>query len=117
MILIPLEEDGRTISTRFRKAPKFAFMDEGQIFVEDNPHKSSKSDQFFEYFQTLNIDTIYLKALGYKTFLRLDALGVKIYRITEATRFSRISPDELVRIDKSNAEQFCTLGHHKEGRQ
>lgn len=117
MILIPLEEDGRTIAHRFRKAPKFAFLDEGQIFAQENhPHVTSKSAQFFDYFQTLGVDTIYLKALGYKTFQKLHTFNIKIYHVTEATRFNRISPDGLVPIDEHYAKAFCTLGHLKEDR-
>ena len=114
MTLIPLEDDGKTISGRFRKAPKFAFLDEGQIIVQDNPHKRDKSAVFFEYFATLNIDTLYVKNLGLRTFEKLSQMGVEVYRIDDAvTRFNRITPQHLVRIDASNAAELCTLGHHK----
>ena len=39
MTLIPLEKDQQTISGRFRKAHSFAFLDEGEISIEKNPHK------------------------------------------------------------------------------
>ncbi|CAA6799222.1 MAG: Unknown protein [uncultured Sulfurovum sp.] len=113
MTLISLEEDKKTIASRFRKATNFAFLDEGQIFIKENPHKTSKSKEFFEYFNTLNIKTIYLKELGYKTFLKLESLGVEVYFVQEATRYNKIKPNELLRIDASNAEEFCSLGHHK----
>jgi len=71
MTLIPVEEDKKTIADRFRKAHSFAFLDEGQIIVQENPHKTSKSPEFFDYFKTLNIDTLYVKELGYKTLLTL----------------------------------------------
>ncbi len=64
MTLIPVEEDKKTIAGRFRKAHSFAFLDEGQIIVQENPHKTSKSLEFFEYFKTLNVDTLYVKELG-----------------------------------------------------
>ena len=113
MTLICLEEDQKTISHRFRKTDYFAFLDEGQIFVKKNPHKLSKSPQFFDYFNTLAIDSIYLKALGYKTFLKLKELGVKVYFVQDSEAYNKIKPNELQLIDDSNAKEFCTLGHNK----
>ena len=113
MTLICLEDDQKTISHRFRKTDYFAFLDEGQIFVKKNPHKLSKSPEFFDYFNTLNIDTIYLKALGYKTFLKLQELDVKVYLVQDSEVYNKIKPDELQLIDDSNAKEFCTLGHQK----
>ena len=113
MTLISLEEDRKTISSRFRKADYFAFLDEGQVFIKENPHKTSKSNEFFEYFNTLNVETVYLKDLGYKTFLKLASLGVEVYFLQEATKYNQIKPRELLRIDASNAKELCSLGHHK----
>jgi len=112
MTIICLEEDQQTISKRFRKTDYFAFLDEGKISIQKNPHKLSKSPDFFDYFKTLNIDSIYLKALGYKTFLKLNSLGVKVYFVKEAEMVNQISDNELLRITKDNAEAFCTLGHY-----
>ena len=112
MTLIPLEEDRRTIAARFRKAPMFAFLDEGQIIVQENPHKHSRSPAFFDYFNTLGVDALYVKALGYKTFLKLDKLGIEVYLIKEAETFNRITPDGLERITLENAKTHCRLGHH-----
>jgi len=111
MIVIPIDEDRKSISQRFRKADNFAFLDEGQIFVKENEHKFSKSEPFFEHFKTLGVDTLYVKALGYKTFLKLEALGIEVYFVPEATRYNSIKPDELVLIGSKNAKEFCTLGH------
>lgn len=113
MTLICLEDDQKSISHRFRKTDYFAFLDEGQIFVKKNPHKLSKSPEFFDYFNTLGIDSIYLKALGYKTFLKLQELGVKVYLVQDSAFYNKIKPDELLLIDDSNAKEFCTLGHKK----
>ena len=113
MILISIEEDKKTISSRFRKAVNFVFLDEGEFFIKENPHKTSKSDEFFEYFKTLNVQTVYLKELGYKTFLRLEALGVEIYFVKEATTYHKIRPHGLVLINSENAKEFCSLGHNK----
>ena len=112
MTLIPVEEDKKTIAGRFRKAHSFAFLDEGQIIVQENPHKTSKSPEFFEYFKTLNIDTLYVKELGYKTFLKLLDLGIEVYLIQGADTYNRIKPNELLLLDKNNAKEHCSLGHH-----
>jgi len=114
MTLICLEDDQKSMSKRFRKTDYFAFVDEGQVKVEKNLHKLSKSTEFFDYFTTLNVKTIYLKALGYKTFLRLDSLGVEVYLVKDATLYRDIKKDNLHLIDASNAKEFCTLGHKKE---
>jgi len=111
MTIVCLEEDQQTISKRFRKTDYFAFLDEGEVVIQKNPHKLSKSPQFFDYFNTLNIDTIYLKALGYKTFLKLNALGIKVYFVGEAETYTQIDANKLLRITEENAEAFCTLGH------
>ena len=113
MILISLEEDRESISGRFRKATNFAFLDEEQVVIKENPHKTSKSKEFFEYFNTLNIDTVYLKELGYKTFLKLETLGVEVYFVQETMKYKEIKLNELLRLDVSNAEELCSLGHHK----
>ncbi len=111
MTLICLNDDQKTISQRFRKTDYFAFVKEGKVEVQKNPHKLSKSPEFFDYFKTLGVETIYLKALGYKTFLRLESLGVKVYLVEDVTLYSEIETATLRRIDASNAESFCTLGH------
>lgn len=117
MTLIPVEVDKKTIATRFRKAHSFAFLskektsDEGQIIVQENPHKTSKSPEFFEYFKTLNIDTLYIKKLGYKTYLTLLEMGIDVYVLESAESWNRIKPNELTLLTEQNAEAFCTLGH------
>jgi hypothetical protein len=55
MILISIEEDKKTISSHFRKAVNFAFVKEGENFIEENLHKNSRLDEFFDYFKTLNV--------------------------------------------------------------
>lgn len=112
MTLIPVEEDKKTIAGRFRKAHSFAFLDEGQIIVQENPHKTSKSPEFFEYFKTLNVDTLYIKELGYKTLLTLLEMGVNVYLVQNADKWNRIKPNELLFLDVKNAKEYCSLGHH-----
>ncbi len=117
MTLIPLEEDKETIAGRFRKAHSFAFLNEVQVTVKKNPHKTSKSPEFFEYFKTLNVDRLYIKELGYKTFLKLLDLGVEVYLVQEADRLNDIKADTLLLLDRENAKTYCSLGHHnKEAR-
>lgn len=111
MTLIPVEEDKKNIATRFRKAHSFAFLDEGEIIVQENSHKTSKSAEFFEYFKTLNVDTLYIKALGYKTYLTLTKMGIEVYVLELAPTWNKIKPDELYLLTEENAEAFCTLGH------
>jgi len=111
MTLISIEEDKKTISSRFRKAVNFAFLEKGDFCIKENPHKTSKSNDFFEYFKTLNVKTIYLKALGYKTFLRLEALGVEVYFVKDAITYHKIRPNDLISINSENAKEFCSLGH------
>ena len=117
MTLIPVEEDKKTIAGRFRKAHSFAFLDEGQIIVQENPHKTSKSPVFFEYFKTLNVDTLYVKELGYKTLLTLLEMGVEVFLVQEADTWNKIKPNSLLLLDKENAKEYCSLGHNnKEGK-
>lgn len=113
MTLIPLEKDKKTISGRFRKAHSFAFLKQGEVSIDKNPHKRSKSPEFFEYFKTLNVDTLCVKELGYKTFLKLMDIGVEVYLIEDAETFDEIRLDKLLLLDKENAREYCSLGHHK----
>ena len=113
MTLIPVEEDRKTIASRFRKAHSFAFLDEGQIIVQINPHKTSKSPEFFEYFKTLNIDTLYIKEIGHKTLLTLLDLGIEVYLVEDAQKYNQIKPNGLLLLDANNAEEYCSLGHNK----
>ena len=113
MIIICLENDQKSISKRFRKTDYFAFLNQGELRVQKNPHKCSKSAEFFDYFQTLNIHTIYLKALGYKTFLRLESLGIIIYLVEDVDFYTDIDRAKLRLINRDNAKDFCTLGHNR----
>ncbi|MBD3789664.1 MAG: hypothetical protein IE885_04760 [Campylobacterales bacterium] len=115
MTLIPIETDRRTIADRFRKAPMFAFLDEGQIIVQENPHKTSKFPEFFEYFDTLGVDTIYVKELGLKTFKKLQGKGIAVYFVEGADTYNRITPSSLLLLDETNASSLCTLGHDDKG--
>jgi predicted Fe-Mo cluster-binding NifX family protein len=111
MILIPLEEDKKTISQRFRKADYFLFVDENEKHIEKNNHKTSKSNEFFEYFKTLAVKKLYLTALGYKTFLKLEALGMEVFFLQEHQTTDEIEAEYLLKIDSNNAKELCTLGH------
>ena len=119
MTLIPVEEDKKTIAHRFRKAHSFAFLskgetlEEGQIIVQENPHKTSKSPEFFAYFKTLKIDTLYIKELGYKTLLTLLDMGIEVYLVKDALKYNHIKPNELLLLDANNGKEYCSLGHIK----
>ena len=109
MKLIPLEDDKKTISSKFRKADYFAILKPDTIEIIKNIHKRSKSKEFLNYFDTLNIDSIIVHNLGYRTFKNLKA---KVY-FTKAEQLDSINFDELLLIDDKNAKELCTLGHKK----
>ena len=113
MTLISIEADKTSISKRFRKADYFAFLKDGKVNIIKNEHKTSKSNEFFEYFNTLGIERIYVKELGYKTFLKLQALKVAVYFVQDVEKFSDIETNNLLLLNEHNAEDLCTLGHHK----
>ncbi|HIP51992.1 MAG TPA: hypothetical protein EYG94_07900 [Campylobacterales bacterium] len=113
MTLISLDENQQTVSGRFRKAEYFAFMVGDDITIKQNIHKTSKSNEFFEYFNTLGVKKVYLKGLGYKTFLKLHSLGIDVYFVQGATNYMDIHAESLVLVDEKNAEELCFLGHHK----
>lgn len=111
MTLISLEEDKKTVSARFRKAENFAFVKNDEINIIKNDYKTEKSKEFFEYFTPLGVKEIYIKALGYKTFVKLQSLGVKVYFVEGVEEYENIKTDNLVEIDEQNAKEKCTLGH------
>jgi len=112
MLLIPLEADQQTIASGFRKSALFVFIDkEKGIIFQENHYKHDKSTLFFENFVKYDVDRIYVKALGYKTYLRLVGLGIKVYLIDEVKEFMHIDRDKLVLLDNMNAKGLCTLGH------
>ena len=114
MILIPVELDEKTIARGFRKAPMFVFIDpETGIMVQENHFKADKSDIFFTNFEKYNVGTLYVKGLGYKTYLKLQDLGIKVSLIPEDVEFyTYIDPNELILLTDDNAEMYCTMGHH-----
>lgn len=114
MLLIPVEKDEKTIAKGFRKAPMFVFLDPKMgIVVQENHSKTDKSPVFFENFIKYNIDTLYVKGLGYKTFLKLKGLGIKVSLIPEdIVTYTHIDPNELISLTDDNAEIYCTMGHH-----
>jgi predicted Fe-Mo cluster-binding NifX family protein len=113
MILIPVKDDEKTIATGFRKAPMFVFIEPKHgIVTQKNHFKKDKSALFFENFKNYNVDSIYLKGLGYKTYLKLKALEVKIFLIPKDVKlYTHIDPNELVLLNDENAKIYCTLGH------
>lgn len=112
MTLIPVEKDKQTIAGRFRKAPAFVFLDEEETQVKENPHKTSKSPVFFEYFKTLNIDKLYIKELGYKTLLNLLEMGVEVYLVEDVLTWDEIIQEKSLLLDAENGKKHCALGHH-----
>jgi len=113
MILIPVESDEKSIAQGFRKAPMFVFIDPKKgIVVQENHFKADKSTLFFENFVKYDIDTLYVKGLGYKTYLKLKALGMKVSLIPEdITFYTHIDPNELILLTEDNAEIYCMMGH------
>ena len=114
MILIPVELDEKTIAKGFRKSPMFVFIDSKTgIVVQENHFKTDKSALFFKNFILYDVDTLYVKDLGYKTYEKLDDLGVKVLLIPEETQYyTHIDPNELIEITSDNAKEYCTMGHH-----
>lgn len=113
MIVIPVENDEKTIASRFRKADKFVFISpKTGIVVQENHYKRDKSALFFENFKNYDVDTLYVKELGYKTYLKLAELGVKVFLIPQDTEFyTHIDPNGLIALDAQNAQAYCQLGH------
>jgi len=111
MTLITLDDDQKTISKRFRKASYFLFIEGGDVRLEQNIHKTSKSNEFFEYFKPLGIKKIYLRALGYKTFLKLQNLNIEVYFVEEGIKMGEMGEDALTEVTLDNAQELCTLGH------
>ena len=109
MKLIPLEDDKKTISSKFRKADYFAIINNSRIEIVENTHKKEKSKEFLKFFDTLKIDSIIVHNLGYRTFKNLKT---KVY-FTKAEQLDNINFDELLLIDDKNAKELCTLGHKK----
>lgn len=115
MLLIPLEKDAKTIALRFRKADMFVFIDaKTGLVIQENHYKRDKSALFFENFTKYDVDTLYVKALGYNTYLKLHDLGVKVAIIPkDVLLYTHIDPEKLTLLTNENAKKFCTLGHHK----
>jgi len=113
MILIPVELDEKSIAKGFRKAPMFVFIDpKSGIMVQKNHFKTDKSVIFFENFKKYAVDTLYVKGLGYKTYLKLKELEIEVSLIPEDIEFySHIDPSELVLLTDDNAKLYCTMGH------
>ena len=114
MILIPVELDEKNIAKGFRKAPMFVFIDpKTGIVVQENHFKTEKSAIFFENFKKYDVDTLYVKGLGYKTYLKLKELGIKVLLIPEDIAFyTHIDPTELILLTDDNAQMYCTMGMH-----
>ena len=117
MILIPVQSDEKSIALGFRKADMFVFIDKKRgIVLQKNHYKHDKSALFFQNFVQYDIDSMYVKNLGYKSYLKLDALGIKVYLIHDSitVEYTHIDPNTLIEITKENALEYCTMGHHKE---
>jgi len=114
MILIPVEVDEISIAQGFRKASIFVFLDvKTGIVIQKNYFKTDKSKIFFSNFEKYDVHSIYLKGLGYKTYLKLKELGIKVSLIPEDIEYyTHIDPNELILLTDDNAELYCTMGHH-----
>ena len=115
LILIPVEKDEKSISSRFRKAEMFVFIDaKTGIVIQENHYKTDKSTLFFENFKNYDVTELYVKELGYKTYLKLKKLGIHVSFIPEdLVYYSHIDPETLLLLTDENAKILCTLGHHK----
>jgi len=113
MKLITLNADHESISTRFRKADAFLFVDGEEQRIVHNEYRTFKLKQFFEQFVNWGVTEVYLKELGYKTFLKLEALGVKVFFVDGIESYEEMNESSLVRISMENAKDFCSLGHYK----
>ena len=93
----------------------FVFIDaKTGIMVQENHFKTDKSTLFFENFKKYDVDTLYVKELGYKTYLKLKKLAVSVSLIPqEVVLYSYIDPDYLLLLTDENAKKLCTLGHKK----
>ncbi|MCB4748326.1 MAG: hypothetical protein LGB54_07040 [Sulfurovum sp.] len=111
MTFIPLEEDHKTIARGFRKVPFFVFLDKGKITIQENTHRREKSTSFFEYFKTLGVDVLYIKNLGYNTFLKLYDMRISVYLVQESKYYYYIKSNELLLLDTISAKTYCTMGH------
>lgn len=114
MILIPVENDEKTIAKGFRKSPMFVFIDpQTGIVIQENHFKADKSALFFKNFILYDVDTLYVKDLGCKTYDKLHDLGVKVLLIPQKTQYyTHIDPNELIHLTHDNAKEYCTMGHH-----
>jgi predicted Fe-Mo cluster-binding NifX family protein len=114
MILVPVELDEKTIAKGFRKSPMFVFIDpQTGIVVQENHFKTDTSALFFTNFEKYDVSAIYLKGLGYKTYLKLAMLGIKVSLIPEDVMYyTHIDPNELILLTEDNAKTYCTMGHH-----
>ncbi|MCF6244681.1 MAG: hypothetical protein L3J43_06560 [Sulfurovum sp.] len=113
MILIPVEHDEKTIAQGFRKADKFVFLDpKSGIVIQENHFKTDKSEVFFQNFEKYAVDRLYVKGMGYKTYLKLEALGIKVFLISLVEYYTHIDPNELIQLTPDNAKEYCTMGHH-----
>ena len=115
MLLIPLEKDEKRISSRFRKADFFVFIDaKTGIVLQENHYKTDKSTLFFENFKMYGVTQLYVKDLGYKTYLKLKELGVEVSLIPDdVVYYTHIDPEQVTRLTDENAKAHCSLGHHK----
>lgn len=113
MILIPVEGDEKTIAKGFRKAPMFVFINPRTgVIIEENHFKTQKSDIFFDNFVKYDVNTLYVKGIGHKTYLKLKDLGIKVLLIPEdIALYTHIDPNELLLLTEDNAEIYCTMGH------
>ncbi len=109
MQLIPLEDNKKTISERFRRAPYFAIIHNDDIKIFKNIYKFSKLKDFLEYFWTLNVDSVILKNIGFSTFKKLNT---KVY-LTKANTIDEVDLNKLIEINNQNASKLCTLEHKK----
>lgn len=114
MLLIPVNDDDKSIAKGFRKSDKFVFIDSKTgIVVQENHYKKDKSALFFENFKNYDVDKIFLKDLGYKTYLKLRELNIEVSLIPEDIEFyTYIDPAELIVLTEDNAKIYCTMGHH-----
>ena len=115
MIVIPLEKDEKTLSSRFRKADVFVFIEkEKGIVFQENNFKTNKSNIFFENFKKYDVDRLYIKDLGYKTYLKLQKMNIEVYLIPdEVIEYTHIEPNDLTLLTTKNAKENCSLGHTK----
>ncbi len=111
---VKIDREDAAISPLFGHAKWFAFVQNGKVQIEKNPHDGGTA--VVEWLLDQGVDVVLTQHIGLKPFVLLASEGVEVYypgegRITIANALECLKHKRCESITQQNIEKFARHSH------